>query len=223
MKKRICLILAALMIANSGFTAFAEETADEVQNTAEESVQTSAEEQQTLAEETTSAENSNVINLYVDPNNTDAENTYKSISLAIGAVNAIDKTKQQVIVNIKGGTYSMTDTVNFTAADSGSREYPVIYRAAEGETVIFNAGKRVTGTRLADTDAVKKKIPQNTRNKVFKIDLSSFKESDLGDNTQEVHRISLLTQKYGDLLCSSFMTTAQCPEQLTRISAGFIQ
>ena len=183
MKKRICLILAALMITNSGFAAFAEETAQDVQSTADESVQTTANEaEQVSADETAAAENSNVINLYVDPNHTDAENTYRNITQAITAANAIDKTKQQVIVNIKGGTYNMADTLTFTATDSGSSEYPVIYRAAKGETVIFNAGKRVSGTRLADTDAVKKKIPQNTRNKVFKIDLSSFKEGDLGNN-----------------------------------------
>ena len=76
------------MIANSGFAAFAEETAQDVQSAAGETTQTAADEaEQVPADETAAAENSNVINLYVDPNHTDAENTYRNITQAITAAN----------------------------------------------------------------------------------------------------------------------------------------
>ena len=126
-------------------------------------------------------EYANAFNIYVDPKSEGEENTYRTISAAIAAVRSLDKSKQQVVVNIAGGSYRVAETIAFTYADSGSSEYPVIYRAKNGEHVVLEAGEAVQGTVITDKDSIYKKLPQSMRSKVYKIDLSKHKTEDLGN------------------------------------------
>ena len=120
-------------------------------------------------------EYANAFNIYVDPKSEGEENTYRTISAAIAAARSVDKSKQQVVVNIAGGSYRVAETITFTNADSGSSEYPVIYRAKNGEHVVLEAGEAVQGTVITDKDSIYKKLPQSMRSKVYKIDLSKHK------------------------------------------------
>jgi len=49
---------------------------------------------------------------------------------------------QSIEVMIKGGAYSLTETVVFGLEDSGTEGAPVIYKAAPGETPVFSGGIR---------------------------------------------------------------------------------
>lgn len=169
MKKKICFVLAALLMTNPVSEIFAEEP--EIENSVNLSEAAVSEEKETGED---SAEDGNVFNIYVNAKDISGENTYKSLTQAMAAANNIDKTQKQVIVNIKGGTYNIADTITFSKNESGSEKYPVIYRAAEGEQVIFNAGKKVSGALVDGSDTVKKRIPQSVRNKVYKIDLAGI-------------------------------------------------
>ena len=52
---------------------------------------------------------------------------------------------EAVTVIFHAGTYYLANTVQFTAADSGTAANPVTYRAATGETVVLDPGGLRTG------------------------------------------------------------------------------
>ena len=50
---------------------------------------------------------------------------------------------------IHGGKYVLAETVEFTPQDSGADGWPVLYRAAEGETPVFTSARPITGWKLS--------------------------------------------------------------------------
>jgi hypothetical protein len=50
----------------------------------------------------------------------------------------------QVIVWVRGGEYVLDSTVIFKPEDSGTKEYPIHYRAWSNETPVFTGGKKLT-------------------------------------------------------------------------------
>lgn len=175
---RITALITCLCIGAS-FTAFAENEEDTQQQS--EAADTVFSDIDEAGQQPEAETDENTVNLYVNPRTQGEENVYRTLEQAIDAVKKIDREKMQVIVNIEGGTYDISSPLVLDKTSSGSEKYPVIYRAAEGKEVIINAGKRVTGEKLSDSDRVKSKIPQNVRNKVYKIDLSDMKQNQLGN------------------------------------------
>ena len=58
----------------------------------------------------------------------------------------LDKSRLvQITVLFREGVYQLPATVNFTAADSGTPQVPIVYANFPGETVIFTGGMRVGG------------------------------------------------------------------------------
>jgi hypothetical protein len=55
--------------------------------------------------------------------------------------------KEPVTVQVRGGTYYLSEPVTFTPEDSGTREGPVSYAAYPGETPVLCGGRRITGWR----------------------------------------------------------------------------
>jgi hypothetical protein len=51
----------------------------------------------------------------------------------------------EVVVELRAGTYALSAPVRFEAADSGKNGFDVVYRAAPGESVVLSGGHRVTG------------------------------------------------------------------------------
>ncbi len=133
------------------------------------------------AQDINTDESANTVNIYVDAaKETDGENVYASIREAMAAAEKIDKREYKVIVTIKGGTYNVSETLAFTSKDSGSEKYPVVYKAADGEKVIFNAGKKANGTKPDAKDPIIGRFPASVKNKIYKIDLSDFSDKELG-------------------------------------------
>ncbi len=97
--------------------------------------------------------------LYVAPSGNDAWSGDKDRPLAslAGARNRVRETiaaglSAPVTVLIRGGEYSMAETVVFSPEDSGTEAFPVTYQAFEGEEPIFTGGPRLTGWKPVETD-----------------------------------------------------------------------
>lgn len=55
-----------------------------------------------------------------------------------------------IYVNIKGGTYRLSNALTFSQNDSGTSNAPVVYRAASGEQPEISGGTQITGWTLHD-------------------------------------------------------------------------
>ena len=66
---------------------------------------------------------------------------------------------QPIEVLIKGGVYSLRETVVFGLEDGGSQDAPVVYKASPGENPVFTGGVPITGWKKvsADPQSVSKK------------------------------------------------------------------
>ncbi len=92
---------------------------------------------------------------YVDPvNGSDTYNgsmntPFQTVNKARTAVRAYLATlttmNSDLYVYLRGGTYSLTATLNFTGLDGGKNGFNVIYKAYNNEKPIVNGGKQVTG------------------------------------------------------------------------------
>ena len=91
--------------------------------------------------ETTAAE------IYVSPNGNDANSGTEADPLAslAAARDAARKYagKEAVTVRIADGTYYLPETLEFTAADSGTAEHPVVYRAENEGGAVLSGGMRL--------------------------------------------------------------------------------
>ena len=57
-------------------------------------------------------------------------------------------------VVVRGGTYYIPQTIEFTAEDSGTKSAPIIWKAATGEKVILSGGRRISGIWQKGTDGI---------------------------------------------------------------------
>jgi hypothetical protein len=78
-----------------------------------------------------------------------------------------------VAVVVHGGRYPVVRPFALGTEDSGSVRSPVIYRAAAGETPVFSGGARVTGFEPVRDAAILRRLPAESRGKVFQADLKA--------------------------------------------------
>ncbi|MFZ4398036.1 MAG: hypothetical protein ACOYOU_20680 [Kiritimatiellia bacterium] len=52
---------------------------------------------------------------------------------------------KDILVEIRGGTYPVTETLTFGPEDSGTEKYSITYAAAPGEKVVLSGGRKITG------------------------------------------------------------------------------
>ncbi len=52
---------------------------------------------------------------------------------------------KDILVQIGGGTYPVTETLTFGPEDSGTETFSITYAAAPGEKVVLSGGRRITG------------------------------------------------------------------------------
>lgn len=64
-----------------------------------------------------------------------------------------------VTVTLRGGVYPISETLRFTAADSGTKAAPVKYRSQSGEEAVISGGKKVTGWKAAAGGLLEAEIP----------------------------------------------------------------
>jgi hypothetical protein len=74
-----------------------------------------------------------------------------SIDAAQAKVRSLTRSmSSDIVVQLAGGTYRLTKTLSFTAADSGTGGHQVIWQAAPGAHPVLSGGRQVTGWRLVD-------------------------------------------------------------------------
>ncbi|MCJ8014443.1 LamG domain-containing protein [Paenibacillus sp. KQZ6P-2] len=95
---------------------------------------------------------------YVDPVNGQDTNdgmstttAFRTIEHARDVVRTINANMTDDIeVKLRGGTYTLNSTLNFTDADSGTNGFNIIYSAYNGEKPVISGGKQITGWTLYD-------------------------------------------------------------------------
>ncbi|WP_328431851.1 RICIN domain-containing protein [Streptomyces sp. NBC_00453] len=96
-------------------------------------------------------------NFYVDPVNgsdsssgTSTAAAFRTVQAAQAAVRAVNANmSDDIVVNLRGGTYPLTAPVTFGTGDSGTNGHTVVYQAYNGETPVITGGKAVTGWTAA--------------------------------------------------------------------------
>lgn len=96
------------------------------------------------------------------------ETHYADIAAAQAALRSMDHSDKPVEVIIHAGTYSFSSKVTFEAQDSGSADYPVVYKAAGDGEVIFTGSKElnIDGFKEVTDNAVLERIPEEAREHV---------------------------------------------------------
>jgi len=87
-----------------------------------------------------------------------------------------------VTVTVRGGEYPLAESLAFAAEDSGTVEAPVVYQAAEGETVRLIGGRRLDPAAFKPvTDpAVRARLGAAARDRVVQADLRALGIAELG-------------------------------------------
>ncbi|MBQ4109999.1 MAG: right-handed parallel beta-helix repeat-containing protein [Clostridia bacterium] len=104
------------------------------------------------------------------------EAPFQTIAAAQKALRSINHKKRKTEIVIHAGVYNFTSTLDLTAEDSGTENYPVVYRAAgDGEV-------RITGTTKLDVTDFKPvknreillRLPSEVRDKVGVMSLEKY-------------------------------------------------
>ncbi|MBC8373729.1 MAG: hypothetical protein H8E53_09070, partial [Planctomycetes bacterium] len=127
--------------------------------------------------------------LYVAPGGSDTNPGTKDKPLATpaGGRDAVRKIKAAgplpsggVIVELAGGTYEQAAVLALTAADSGTADGRIVYRAAAGAEVRVSGGRAVTNFRPVTDKTVLGRLDENARGKVLRADLKALGIKDYG-------------------------------------------
>jgi hypothetical protein len=94
-----------------------------------------------------------------------------------------DKPSVQVVVNVKGGTYLLSSPVFFTAEDSGTVRFPVIYKAVEGEEPVFTGSRELKNWKLIDAPDKSCLLSPDANGKIYVTDIKAAGIEDFGDPT----------------------------------------
>lgn len=109
------------------------------------------------------------VNYYVSPTGNDTNRGTKEQPLAslIGARNAIRNHKitsrkiQSYSVIVKQGNYVMKEPLELTSEDSGTDNFPIIYKAEKGAKPVFSGGKIISGFSVNSKGIWEVKIPES--------------------------------------------------------------
>ncbi len=85
-----------------------------------------------------------------------------------------------VVVELRGGIYELTETLELLAEDSGTVEAPIVYQARPGEEVRLVGGKVVTDWKPVIDPKVLKRLDKSAHGKVLQADLKSLGITDYG-------------------------------------------
>jgi hypothetical protein len=108
-----------------------------------------------------------------------------------------------VMVNIHGGTYPVHDTFELGREDAGLPGRPVVYRACEGEEVVFSGGQQIAFEKFStvcDPKILARLIPE-ARTKIVCVNLFELGITDPGEIKQQGFSTPILSahlEVYGD-------------------------
>jgi len=76
-----------------------------------------------------------------------------------------------IAVYLRGGKYFLTESLVFNREDSGTDESPVVYRSYPGEEARLIGGKQITNFKPLDDPDILKRLPAESRGRVWVADL----------------------------------------------------
>lgn len=114
----------------------------------------------------------------VDGNDANPGTTAKPFATLSRARDAVRKMKKKrcasdITVLIRGGTYTIHETVVFGLEDSGSKNQTITYAAYPGEVPVFSSGKKITGWKKLQNPP--KALPEKARGKIWVADAGETK------------------------------------------------
>ncbi len=74
---------------------------------------------------------------------------------------------KDLVVEIRGGTYPVTETLTFGPEDSGTEKFSITYAAAPGEKVVLSGGRKITGWRKGTNEIWTAEIPEAKEGKWY--------------------------------------------------------
>ncbi|MBW2990900.1 right-handed parallel beta-helix repeat-containing protein [Candidatus Woesearchaeota archaeon] len=124
----------------------------------------------------------NATNYYVSPSGSDTNpgtlsQPFKTIEKARNTIRATGENR--VTVFLRGGTYEISQTIQFDSRDSGTASAPNVYQAYNGENVRIVGGIKLNPSDFSlvtssSTPNVWSRINTNARGHVMQIDLSAY-------------------------------------------------
>ena len=129
---------------------------------------------------------SSAVQIVVAPNGNDAAvgsraHPIASLEHARDMARAAIQRGETPDILLRGGTYSLTQPLALGVSDSGKPGAPIVWRAAQGETVRLSAGRMITGWRPVTDAAVRERLDPAARDRVRQIDLKAQGITDYGD------------------------------------------
>ena len=83
-----------------------------------------------------------------------------------------------IAVYIRRGKYFITESISFEKEDSGTSKAPVVYRSYPGEEVRIIGGRQVKNFKLLDETSELKRLPEESRGKVW---VAALKDAGIND------------------------------------------
>ena len=84
---------------------------------------------------------------------------------------------------LRGGDYLRTNALELTAADSGTADAPIVWRACKGESVRLLGGRKLSGFAPVTDPAILARLPETARGHVLQVDLGALGLADFGKMT----------------------------------------
>lgn len=110
-----------------------------------------------------------------DANPGTKEKPFCSLERARNAIRALKQSQKLPAggadVCIRGGLYRVLKTFELGQQDSGTADSPIVYRAADGETPIFQGGIRLSGFQPVGREDILARLPEESRAHVVCVDL----------------------------------------------------
>lgn len=122
------------------------------------------------------------ITYYVSPNGNDSysgeeASPLKTLEVVKAKIRSNpQRGKKKIDVIFEEGYYNFSDTVEFTSKDSGSKEFPVTYKAREGRNVVFEGGVELSyaDANIVTDEDVLKRLNSDIKDKIKVIDLKKY-------------------------------------------------
>lgn len=118
------------------------------------------------------------------PNATKTDGPFATLARARDAIRQTKKEggvpKEGAKVVVRDGTYSVDHPLEFAAEDSGTKDAPISYEAAHGETVRLLGGKVVSTWDRVTGSEVLNMLVESARGKVMAADLKAVGITDFG-------------------------------------------
>src|SRR5205823_7346433 len=89
--------------------------------------------------------------------------------------------KGGVTIALRGGDFFRTNAFELTAADSGTPELPIVWRAYEDEPVRLLGGRKLTGFTPVSDARVLERLDKKTRERVLQLNLGELGITNFGE------------------------------------------